>query len=87
MATLYILEHHKRHNQIPPVTHAVGQPYYVLPINNSPPTFIHPPANPITIDPVPSPNNAIYSQPHEKGTGVRGQYHGMVIYPPVLQFL
>ena len=74
MATLYILEYHKRHNQIPSVSHAAGQPYYVLPINNSPPTFIHPPPNPITIDPVPSPNNAIYSvSSHEKNPSARGK--------------
>jgi len=66
MATLYILDYHKRHNHLPPVTHTTGQSYFVLsPINHSPaPSSIISPTQ--VTDTQPSHHNAIYTLTNDK---------------------
>lgn len=72
MATLYILDYHKRHNHLPPVTHTTGQSYFVLsPINHSPPPSSM--ISPQVTDAQPSHHNAIYTLTNDKQHPTRGK--------------
>jgi len=79
MATLCLLEYHKRHNSnIPPPVSGVGGQYFVLPLNHVSPASTtllhptagvvvpHPPSIPSSMDAIPSQHNAIYSVSTDK---------------------